>query len=340
MRRLFAALSAALFAAMMTSMAGAAELRIGQGRTVIEYGRAYVEFDIAWRLSWRDETNWDAAWVVVKQARSFEDRHIPLAPDGHSLVANADPSRPGAVITPSEDGMGAFIYRDQARAGRGDNAWTLRLALQLDEDEAPGDLPHQLDVYGVEMVYVPEGPFDVGDPRPIADAPNNAFFQVTEDGEGDAVYRVESAGPIAYCAGPGTLCDAGTVEDGLDPGPIPAAYPNGYSAFYLMKYELTQGQYAAFLNTLSDGQTRSRDITGAGAIPPAARPSRWPVRPMWPARRTGRRDIWAGAMRPPTPTSPACARPASWRSSRPRAVLNRLWPASSPGARRRSPRTM
>ena len=29
-------------------------------------------------------------------------------------------------------------------------------------------------------------------------------------------------------------------------------YPTGYRAFYLMKYELTQGQWVSFFNTLSD----------------------------------------------------------------------------------------
>jgi formylglycine-generating enzyme required for sulfatase activity len=35
-------------------------------------------------------------------------------------------------------------------------------------------------------------------------------------------------------------------------------YPTGYKAFYCMKYEISQGQYADFLNTLSSMQNKNR----------------------------------------------------------------------------------
>jgi len=44
-------------------------------------------------------------------------------------------------------------------------------------------------------------------------------------------------------------------EDG---GEIPASFPNGYAAFYCMKYPITCVQYAAFLNTLPAAQAESR----------------------------------------------------------------------------------
>jgi formylglycine-generating enzyme required for sulfatase activity len=45
-------------------------------------------------------------------------------------------------------------------------------------------------------------------------------------------------------------------------GPVPAAFPKGTRAFYLMKYEILQGQYAAFLNTLSENATSFRSPIG------------------------------------------------------------------------------
>ncbi len=39
-------------------------------------------------------------------------------------------------------------------------------------------------------------------------------------------------------------------------------YPNGYPAFYAMKYEISQEQYVAFLNKLTIGQQRTRTIGG------------------------------------------------------------------------------
>lgn len=40
-------------------------------------------------------------------------------------------------------------------------------------------------------------------------------------------------------------------------GTLPASFPNGYEAFYVMKYELSQEQYARFLNKLTYVQQRS-----------------------------------------------------------------------------------
>ncbi|MEM6771744.1 MAG: SUMF1/EgtB/PvdO family nonheme iron enzyme, partial [Bacteroidota bacterium] len=58
---------------------------------------------------------------------------------------------------------------------------------------------------------------------------------------------------------------------------LPASYPKGYNAFYCMKYEISQGQYSAFLNTLDAASqfafypnefndTRNR-VSGGGTPP-------------------------------------------------------------------------
>lgn len=48
-------------------------------------------------------------------------------------------------------------------------------------------------------------------------------------------------------------------------GVIPAAFPKGYSAFYCMKYEISQKQYVDFLNTLSREQQNTRTATNLAA---------------------------------------------------------------------------
>ncbi len=45
-------------------------------------------------------------------------------------------------------------------------------------------------------------------------------------------------------------------------GVTDANYPNGYAAFFTMKYEVSQEQYVAFLNKLTAAQQRSRTIGG------------------------------------------------------------------------------
>jgi hypothetical protein len=114
------------------------------------------------------------------------------------------------------------------------------------------------------MVYVPEGPFFLGDPQQPDEAPAYAFYEQTADTSSPA-YRVASSDSMSVCSGPGSLCyraEGGPPWAGDQKGPIPASYPNGYDAFYLMKYEVTQGQYADFLNALTGLQSAERDVRG------------------------------------------------------------------------------
>jgi formylglycine-generating enzyme required for sulfatase activity len=53
--------------------------------------------------------------------------------------------------------------------------------------------------------------------------------------------------------------------EGDQKGTIPATFPKGVKAFYIMKYEPTQGQYANFLNSLSASQSQHRvNFSGKG----------------------------------------------------------------------------
>jgi len=256
----------------------AAELRVSDGTVVVEDGTAFVEVDVTWRLSWRNETNWDAAWLFVKApAQWCGGTPLPLSPSGHRLIQNRDPDQPGPAFAVSDDRLGTFVYRDAQTEGRGPNDWRLRLQLALPDDMAPEDLPETVDVYGVEMTYVSEGPFSLGDPRPRADSPKHSFFADTPDTTAAPSFRVASDGAIPICEGPGSLCYRSAEQDwergreGDFQGPIPASYPNGYGAFYLQKYNVTQGQYAAFLNDI--GQCGAPDRSPLGHPDYAARGS-------------------------------------------------------------------
>jgi len=195
-----------LFAAVRPPTAPAAELRVSKGTVVVEDGTAYVEVDVSWRLSWRNDMNWDVAWLFVKRTGGGQDPHVRLAPSGHRMVSNAHPDQPGASFTVPSDGMGAFVYRDASTDERGTNDWILRLKVALPDDTAPDDLPPRVNVFGVEMVYVPEGPFSVGDPQPVDEAPTDAFYEQTADTTTAPPFRITDSGPIPVCDGPGSLC--------------------------------------------------------------------------------------------------------------------------------------
>ncbi|SFD38391.1 SUMF1/EgtB/PvdO family nonheme iron enzyme [Algibacter pectinivorans] len=211
-----------------------------------------IEFDLSWENSWRlsaGPSNWDAAWVFIKyRVNSGDWQHAQLAQT--DFVAAS-----GSTIDITEDGVGAFIYRDSDGSGDLD-LQGIRLRWDYGSID-PNDII-DIQVFALEMVYVPEGPFSLGSPGTEV----GKFYSWTTNNP----YRVESENAITVNGGLGNLYynnPAGGSNPGDQLSPIPAAFPKGYQSFYCMKYEMTQGQYVSFFNTLTPAQKIENDITGA-----------------------------------------------------------------------------
>ena len=75
-------------------------------------------------------------------------------------------------------------------------------------------------------------------------------------------YIVSSEDPIALANVSGSLWGTNNPVAAFNnigsPRTLPADYPKGFAAFYCMKYEISQGQYRDFLNTLSRAQQDRR----------------------------------------------------------------------------------
>ncbi len=80
-------------------------------------------------------------------------------------------------------------------------------------------------------------------------------------------------GSEATVTGPGTVTGTGTNNL---PNGAPVGWPNGYNSFYIGRYEITQGQYADFLNTIPEALASTRfasntdaghNMTNAGSYP-------------------------------------------------------------------------
>ncbi len=118
-----------------------------------------VKFDISWDNSWRTLAvpgNWDAAWIFIKyRVAGGEWHHATLHSSGHTAPA-------GSVITPSADGMGVFMYR--SANGNGSNSWTnTELRWNYGDDGVGDDASIELKVIAIEMVYIPQENFYIGD---------------------------------------------------------------------------------------------------------------------------------------------------------------------------------
>ena len=215
----------------------------------------HVKFDIGWSNSWRTDVSWDAAWVFVKfQAPGSDNwQHATLSSTNGDHVA-----APGSEVHASSDGKGAFIYRtDTARGNVSFAQMRLRWTYGSDgHNFAQGD-QIRISVHAVEMVYIPKGDFYLGS----TGKEYAHFYKYTDGSQDTEAYLVSSESAITVGKANGNLCyESGGIQDcyGDGLGPIPDAFPKGYNAFYCMKYELTQGQYADFLNKLTAEQCRNR----------------------------------------------------------------------------------
>jgi formylglycine-generating enzyme required for sulfatase activity len=112
----------------------------------------------------------------------------------------------------------------------------------------------EVGVYGIEMVYVPQGAFYVGD----GDLVQYAF----EDGNSGQPFRITSEAALTLGGSQlGNLSvntGSGDDFDYFQTRTLPAAFPKGFDAFYCMKYELSGQQYADFMKTLDPAGMSTR----------------------------------------------------------------------------------
>jgi len=237
-------------------------------------GNVDISFDISWTHSWRTSSapyNWDAAWVFIKyRVNGGAWSHARLNETGHSVPSNAAITV-GLADTSSEFDLstnpvvGAFIFRRNDGTGTfTGNGVSLSWNYAAQGISATDNLDVQ--VFGIEMAYVPQAPFYAGD-----NATSTASLtQGSSDSDPWYIDR-EDALSTTNLSGNGT--SAGQTEqiyynptttDADSDGAaytLAATFPKGYAPFYVMKVHVSQGQWVTFFNSLTDSQKSARDIT-------------------------------------------------------------------------------
>jgi len=109
------------------------------------------------------------------------------------------------------------------------------------------------------MVYVPEGAFYVG-----GTTGNEANKFHSGGFSTSSSYRITSENALTIANTSGNMFYTATNSNGGDQtGVLQATYPKGYNAFYSMKYEVSEGQWVAFFNSLTENQKTNLDVTDA-----------------------------------------------------------------------------
>jgi formylglycine-generating enzyme required for sulfatase activity len=198
-----------------------------------------LSFDISWDNSWNSNGYHDAVWIFVKAKDNTGNWiHVDITSvSGVGLSTSAVPT----------DQKGFLVMRQTTGAGTVNGTINFNFA-----NTGLGPFP-DFKVFGIEMVYINEGAFYVGD--------GNSTYNEFHQGDNIALpYYIQNSNEITV----------GNTNNDLNANNlttnIPATYPTGYDAFYLMKYEITQEQYVAFLNTLTVAQQQSRTETDLSAI--------------------------------------------------------------------------
>lgn len=221
----------------------------------IRANRYHVTFTVSWNNAWNQAAwleNHDAVWVFVK----YKDNNRLWQ---HALIEKAVET--GALLKADipEDRAGCYLVLKGTGHTDVDEQ---RVTLLIETKAEINDFR----VLGLEMVYVPEGDFWLGDGQ------SSGSFRKADSEE--PVRISEEA--IVVRSGfnkndDHQLMDSGILVDGDEGlGPtrteevVNTDFPTGYKAFYMMKYELTQGQYTDFLNLLDNDQAARRYSMHAG----------------------------------------------------------------------------
>jgi formylglycine-generating enzyme required for sulfatase activity len=213
-----------------------------------------VYFTVSWNNAWMNKKNNDGAWVFFKLRHQNDlrtHRHAYVKQLGHQLIYNYERNSvdPGFFIPPHQAGIMIFPSKNH----RGRVSWRIKVDLDVAMIKGIDYSGNTVfgDVFGIEMVNIPGGEFYIGDGDSAMQNKESAFFSYASRSR----YRILSEQGLSIGKDTGFLYyDNRNVAEyrGDMTGSVPDSFPKGFSEFYIMKYELTQGQYTSFLNTLSN----------------------------------------------------------------------------------------
>jgi formylglycine-generating enzyme required for sulfatase activity len=225
--------------------------------------------NVTWDNSWRNNINYDAAWLFVKyRVDKGEWKHARLS----STVANYTVPNNASLIT-VPDGGGVFIQRALDASNSTFTVSNLELSWPYGAQGVLDNANLEVKVFALEMVHVPAGSFYLGNGTVQS---GSSFYQ---SGLSNTPYLVNSESLIVVdnVAPNATIQSALGITHGLwangfsgnvttdNYDTIPSAFPKGFNAFYCMKYELTQSGYVDFLNTLNYTQQANHTISSPSA---------------------------------------------------------------------------
>jgi formylglycine-generating enzyme required for sulfatase activity len=244
----------------------------------------YIKFDVKWDNSWRVNTgqaNYDGAYLFFKYKKA----------NGVWRYINCKTTTSPLNILPAGFDVastmkGLFVYRNSTNTGVGNvNITNSQLGIELSLIPTIAAIPYNVELraYAVEMVYIPDlnsGSAFFGD----GDVTNESTYSIhlkNTNRSGSITtpfltdFNVDAGFDDALVTSPNffSIGYFGTTYNGLglSGGTIYPYFPT-LGKVWCMKYEITQGAYRDFLNTLTLVQQATRtanvpsSVIGTGAL--------------------------------------------------------------------------
>lgn len=217
---------------------------------------------LGWDNSWRSDIqgpgysaphNHDAVWLFAKYRKKNTQTWYPA-----KFTSLGQTSFAFQFEFP-DDSMGVFVYRSQNGSG---NVAGERLMFLLFPSTDLNYFQDTIDfrLFGIEMVYIPQGSFFAGDGTTanitgqFTSSNGNSPFEIT----GEAQITLGGLGANSLNNHNATGMNVADDFNNTVTQILPAQYPKGFNSFYCMKYEVTAGQYVDFLNCLDTAQSQLR----------------------------------------------------------------------------------
>ncbi len=208
-----------------------------------------IQFDISWNNSWNTAApfnNWDGVWIFVKTQVCSPGSSPWLHADLSNVSANHSVSGVVLQVDAVTDSKGVFIIRSALGTG---NIASSTVLLRFSNTYVVANT--NFEVLGIEMVYIPQGSFNIGDGSSAFTQSYNSFG--TNNTSPANTISSEATIPQDIfrnnVSGPNGMTSNKTLN---------ATFPKGFNPFYCMKYEISQQQYVSFLNLLDFNQQTNR----------------------------------------------------------------------------------
>lgn len=223
-----------------------------------------IRFDINWNNSWHNKINHDAVWLTIRlnntQDTITNKKLCQITSSGINPIGSSIGTASNLEFYVSADKKGALLRR--SLNGNVGNISTQGAQLTIDYNSCGFSDNDQVyaNIFGLEMVFIPQGDFYAGD----YDTSTSSLDQGSTDNRPWHIIS-ENAVPVTNSTSSGyryvSNNNSGEYTTGASFN-IPAGFPKGYAPFYAMKYEITEGQWVEFVNSLGSSVARAnRDIT-------------------------------------------------------------------------------